>query len=178
MNDELMHYGVLGMKWGVRRSPNKTVFVSGSSKTQTKESEYYRGKLPKAIRKELKSYIKKGDKIIVGDAPGIDRQVQNYLKKNRYSNVEVYGPGKQVRYTANKKWKTNPIDAPEFEVGSKEWLAKKDIAMTKVADLGLAVVLDEGAKATRKNVERLIEQNKDVKVYELSKYGTEYDKWN
>lgn len=176
-NDALMHYGVLGMKWGVQKGTNKTVFVSGSSKTQSKDSEYYRRKLPKDIRKELNSHMKSGNKVVVGDAPGVDRQVQDYLKKKKYSNVEVYGPGKQVRYSANKKWKTNPIDAPEFEVGSKEWLAKKDIAMTKVSDLGLAVVLDEGAKATRKNVERLIEQNKDVKVYELSKNGKKYDKW-
>lgn len=175
--NELMHYGVLGMKWGVRKDPNKTVFVSGSSKTQSKHSEYYRRKLPKQIRRELNDHIYKKHKIVVGDAPGIDRQVQDYLNKKRYSNVEVYGPGKEVRYSANKKWKTNPIDAPEFEVGSKEWLAKKDIMMTKVSDLGLAVVLDEGAKATRKNVERLIEQNKDVKVYELNKNGKRYDKW-
>lgn len=174
---ELYHYGVKGMKWGVRRSTPKTVFVSGSSKTQSKDSEYYRRKLPKEITRELDSHISKGNKIIVGDAPGIDRQVQQYLNKKRYSNVEVYGPGKEVRYTANKKWKTNPIDAPEYEVMSKEWLAKKDIAMTKVADLGLAVVLDEGAKATRKNVERLIEQHKDVKVYELSKEGKRNDRW-
>lgn len=178
MNDELMHYGVKGMKWGVRRTKPKTVFISGSSKTQTKDSGYYRKRLPDGIKNELNSYMKNGDKIIVGDAPGIDRQVQNYLNKNKYSNVEIYGPGTKVRYTANKNWKTNSIDAPEFEVGSKEWLAKKDIAMTKVADIGLAVVLDEGAKATRKNVERLIEQNKDVKVYELSKNGKQFDKWN
>lgn len=174
---ELYHYGVKGMKWGVRKEPSKTVFVSGSSKTQFKDSGYYRRKLPKAIRNELDNHMRRGNRVIVGDAPGIDRQVQDYLKKKRYSNVEIYGPGKQVRYSANKKWKTNPIDAPEFEVGSKEWLAKKDIAMTKVSDLGLAVVLDEGAAATRKNVARLIEQNKDVKVYELSKDGKHYDKW-
>lgn len=172
----LAHYGIKGMKWGVRKD-NRTVFVSGSSKTQTNDSPYHRRKLPKEIRRELKDHMSRGRKIIVGDAPGIDRQVQNYLNKKRYSNVEIYGPGKEVRYTANKKWKTNPIDAPEYEVGSKEWLAKKDIAMTKVSDLGLAVVLDEGAKATRKNVERLIEQNKDVKVYELSKNGKRYDRW-
>lgn len=177
MYNELYHYGVKGMKWGVRRNSGKTVFVSGSSKTQFKDSGYYRRKLPKAVRRELDNHMESGNKIIVGDAPGIDRQVQQYLKKKRYSNVEVYGPGKEVRYNANKKWKTNPIDAPEYEVGSKEWLAKKDIAMTKVADLGLAVTLDEGAKATRKNVDRLIEQNKDVKVYELSKYGKRHDRW-
>ena len=177
MKNELYHYGVLGMKWGVRKNP-KTVFVSGSSKTQFKDSGYYRKQLPKSIKDELNTHMKNGNKIIVGDPPGIDRQVQNYVKKNNYSNVEIYGPGKKVRYNANKTWKTNPIDAPEFEEGSKEWLAKKDIAMTKVADIGLAVVLDEGAKATRKNVERLIEQNKDVKVYELSKNGKKFDKWN
>lgn len=165
------------MKWGVRKDRNKTVFISGSSKTQSKDSEYYRRELPKSIKSEMENHIKKGNKIIVGDAPGIDRQVQNYLKKRKYSNVEVYGPGKQVRYVANKKWKTNPIDAPEFETGSKEWLAKKDIAMTNAADLGLAIVLDEGAKATRKNVERLISQNKNVKVYELNKGGKQYDRW-
>lgn len=177
IKNELYHHGVKGMKWGVIKDKNKTVFISGSSKTQSKDSEYYRRELPKSIKSYIENHIKKGNKIIVGDAPGIDRQVQNYLKKRKYSNVEVYGPGKQVRYVANKKWKTNPIDAPEFEIGSKEWLAKKDIVMTNAADLGLAIILDEGSKATRKNVERLISQNKNVKVYELNKGGKQYDRW-
>ena len=114
---------------------------------------------------------------MVGDAPGIDRQVQDYLNNKHYSNVEVYGPGKEVRYSANAKWKTNAIDDPDHEPYSKEWLAKKDIAMTKAADEGLAVVLDEGAKATRKNVERLINDNKDVRVFELNKGGIDLDRW-
>ena len=178
--NELYHHGIKGQKWGIRRFQNKdgtlteagkkrAVFVSGSSKTQSKDSEYYRRKLPKDIRKQLKEYMKQDVKVIVGDAPGIDRQVQDFLNKKRYMNVEVYGPGKQVRYSANKKWKTNPIDAPEFEPGSKEWLAKKDIAMEKASTEGLAVILDEGAKATRKNVERLSANGKSVKVYQLNK---------
>lgn len=189
--DYLEHHGVPGQKWGIRRYQNKdgsltaagkkhreeTLFVSGSSKTQDKESGYYRRKLPRGVRKELNKSMKNQDKIIVGDAPGVDRQVQDYLNKKKYNNVEVYGPGKKVRYTANSKWKTNPIDAPEFEVGSSEWLAKKDIAMTNAATKGLAIILDEGAKATRNNVKRLVEQNKDAQVYELSKYGIIGDKW-
>ena len=178
--NELYHHGIKGQKWGIRRFQNKdgtlteagkkrAVFISGSSKTQSKDSEYYRRKLPKDIRKQLKEYMKQDVKVIVGDAPGIDRQVQDFLNKKRYMNVEVYGPGKQVRYSANKKWKTNPIDAPEFEPGSKEWLAKKDIAMEKASTEGLAVILDEGAKATRKNVERLSANGKSVKVYQLNK---------
>lgn len=189
MNNELYHYGILWQKWGVRRYQNpdgsltelgrkrykKTVFVSGSSKTQDPESGYYRKKLPKPVRKEIDEYAKGQSKFVVGDAPGIDRQVQDYLHKKGYSNVEVYGPGKQVRYTADEKWKTNPIDNPNAEVGSKEWLAAKDIVMSNVSDVGIAVVLDEGAKATRKNVERLVDSGKDVMMYELSKHNSRWD---
>lgn len=78
----LLHYGVKGMKWGIRKDRD-VLFVSGSSKTQTKDSGYYRKRLPKAIKNELKSSIKKNTKIIVGDAPGVDRQVQDYLKKEK-----------------------------------------------------------------------------------------------
>lgn len=179
----LCHHGVQGQKWGIQNGPpypvtkNHTVFISGSSKTQFKDSGYYRKQLPKDIKDKIDNYISKNNKIVVGDAPGIDRQVQNYLKKKGYDNVEIYGPGTKVRYIANKKWKSNPIDAPEYEVGSGPWLAKKDIAMTNAANEGLAIILDEGAKATRNNVKRFIEQNKDVTVYELSKNGKDYDKF-
>lgn len=181
----LAHYGIKGQRWGIRRfqnedgtltaegkkrySKNDVVFVSGSSKTQDEASEYYRKELPKEIRNELDEAIKSGSKFVVGDAPGIDRQVQDYLNSKKYENVEIYGPGEKVRYSANKDWKTNPINDTEHEPGSKEWLAKKDIAMTNASTIGLAVVLDEGAKATRANVQRLKDQNKDVKVFSLNK---------
>lgn len=187
MDSDLLHYGRKGMKWGVRNGPpyplhpeqlspaekkaRRSVFISGSSKTQDWESDYWLPVLPDAIRNKIDGYVKDKAKIIVGDAPGIDRQVQDYLNDIGYKDVEIYGPGKQVRYTANDKWKTNPIDAPEFEEMSPEWLRKKDIAMTNEATEGLAIVLDEGAKATRNNVERLREQGKAVDVYVLSKLG-------
>ncbi len=189
----LMHHGIKGQKWGVRRYQNAdgsltsagrqrygkdSVFISGSSKTQDKTSGYYRKALPKDVKNEIDNYMKRGDKILVGDAPGIDRQVQNYVNSKGYSNVVVYGPGNKVRYSANKKWKTKPIDAPEFEPMSPEWLRQKDIVMTNDSTKGLAVVLDKGgAKATRNNVRRLIEQSKDVKIYELSSDGKVNDKY-
>lgn len=190
-DDILEHHGVMGQKWGIQNGPpypigsggiadrshynNHTVFVSGSSKTTTEDSGYYRKDLPESIQNELKRHMHEGNKIIVGDAPGIDRQVQDFLNENDYYNVEVYGPGKKVRYSANSEWKTNPIDAPEYEEGSKEWLAKKDLAMSKAANEGLAIILDEGATATRKNIRRLANDDKDVKVFSLGADGN--DNW-
>lgn len=185
----LAHHGIKGMRWGVRRyqnedgsltpegrahylgeRKNQTVFVSGSSKTQDKESGYYLKKLPYSVRYELKEHMKRGDKIIVGDAPGIDRQTQDYLAKKKYTNVEVFSPGKEgARYLANPGWKQTNVDKPGAEIGSKEWLAAKDFVMSNLADKGIAVTIDEGAKATRKNVDRLVEANKEVMVYEIGR---------
>lgn len=191
MDSDLLHYGRKGMKWGVRNGPpyplhpeqlspaekkaRRSVFISGSSKTQFEDSGYYRKELPKAIQNKIDDYMKDHAHIIVGDAPGIDRQVQDYLNEKGYDAVEIYGPGKQVRYAANDKWKTNPIDAPEFEEMSPEWLRKKDIAMTNDATEGLAVVLDNGAQATRNNVARLREQGKQAEVFILRSDGL--DDW-
>lgn len=191
MDSDLLHYGRKGMKWGVRNGPpyplhpeqlspaekkaRRSVFISGSSKTQFEDSGYYRKELPKAIQNKIDEYMKDHAQIIVGDAPGIDRQVQDYLNEKGYDAVEIYGPGKQVRYAANDKWKTNPVDAPEYEEMSPEWLRKKDIAMTNDATEGLAIVLDNGAQATRNNVERLRGQGKTAEVFILGEDGI--DDW-
>ena len=169
----LMHYNHNHDKLG--RFARSTLFVSGSSKTQNKDSEYYRRKLPKQVRKELKEAMRNGDKIIVGDAPGVDRQVQDYLKVKGYKDVEIYGPGKQVRYSANPDWKTNAIDSKHPEC-SKEWLAEKDKVMAKRADKGIAVILDEGSRATRNNIDRLSSEGKDVSVFQLSSEGKKQDR--
>lgn len=187
------HSGIKGQKKGHRRFQtydgkytdegkirygrikNPSVFISGSSKTQFEDSGYFRKELPSAIQNKIRQYMKDGKTILVGDAPGIDRQVQDFLNGNNYMNVEVYSPGKKVRYSANEKWNTNLVDVPGAEEGSGEWLRGKDEAMTEKADEGLAIILDEGAKATRNNVERLNSQNKKCDVFQLNKNGK--DKW-
>lgn len=193
MVNELYHYGIKGQKWGIRRYQNEdgtytalgkelrnskkspTLFVSGSSKTEFKDHKYYRKNLPKDVTDELDSAMRSKKKIILGDAPGIDRQVQKYLNKKKYNNVTVYSPGSKNRYLANPTWKVKFVDSKKYIEGSEEWLAEKDKAMLNVADEGLAVVIENGgSSATRKNVDLLISQNKNVKVYELSEIE---DKW-
>lgn len=169
-SDFLLHYGTPGMKWGIRRKPKssgQTLFISGSSKTQDKSSPYYQRRLPKPVKQVINKSIKDRDTIIVGDAPGIDRQAQDYLKRKHYKNVEIYGPGHKVRYSANVKWKTHPINDPDHPPMSPEWLAKKDRVMTDRATKGLAVILNEGSKATRNNIMRMKDQGKLSVVYEI-----------
>ena len=188
-SDILQHHGVKGQKWGVRRYQDQdvhhtelgrkrdrargNVFISGTSKLQDKSSTYYRKSLPKPIQNEIDGYIRDRKKIIVGDAPGLDTAVQEYLAKKNYKKVVVYG----TDYTrANKgKWKEHISDGSGYEEGSSEWHAVKDRAMQDDAYEGLAVILEKGgAGATRKNVEALVKQNKKVKIYELR--GVETDK--
>lgn len=185
---ELYHHGVKGQKWGVRRYQNPdgthtelgrkrdrrrgNVFISGTSKLQDKSSTYYREGLPDPIKKEIDSYIAQKKKIIVGDAPGLDTAVQEYLAEKGYKKVVVYG----TDYTrANKGgWKEKISDGSQYEEGSSDWHKVKDKAMQDDAMEGLAVILEKGgAGATRKNVEALVRDNKKVKIYELR--GTETD---
>lgn len=190
---ELFHHGVKGQKWGVRRYQDKeghhtplgrkrdrlrgNVFISGTSKLQDKSSTYYRSGLPKAIKDEIDGYIRDKKKIIVGDAPGLDTAVQEYLAEKHYNKVVVYGT--DYTRTNKGKWKEKISDGSQYEEGSSEWHKVKDRAMQEDAMEGLAVILEKGgAGATRKNVEALISQNKKVKIYELR--GTEVenlDRW-
>lgn len=185
----LIHYGIKGQKWGVRRyqNPDGTytdlgkkrrgtrLFVSGSSKTQD-ETSVYRRDLPEEVKNVLKEYMNQKAKILIGDAPGIDSQVQDFLNEMKYKNVTVFAPGKQVRYLANESWKSKLYDS-KYEPYSPEWLAKKDKAMSRSATEGLAVTLDNGSRATKNNVERLDKKGKKVRVYELSSKGSKHDKW-
>lgn len=188
---KLCHHGIKGQRWGIRRYQNEdgtlteegkkrynSVFVSGSSKTTDPNSNYYRKELPKNVSDQLDMYINKKNDILVGDAPGIDSQVQDYLKNKKYDKVTVYTTSKKPRYLANPKWNVKVINTFGLDPNSKEGLILKDIAMTNDSSRGFAVILENGgAGATRNNIKRLIDQNKDVKVYMLtSNDGDKYVK--
>lgn len=155
----------------------RSVFISGSSKTQLKDSEYYRKKLPTIIKSIIGGYMSYGYTILVGDAPGIDRQVQDYAAQKNYKNVVVYGPGKDIRYIADESWNRCIVNSQRYPAGSSKWLEEKDISMSFFADKGLAIVAEGGSHATWNNVYRMRSQGKSVIVYQLSRLGEDQDKF-
>jgi len=173
----LMHHGVKGQKWGVKNGPPypigsspRKVFISGTSKIKLKDSGFYRSTLPKPIKDKIDSYIKNNYHILIGDAPGIDTEVQNYLKSKGHKNVTVYTIGDKPRAYADKD---NKLGWGIKNVSGTEQ-ADKDKAMSKDANMGFAVILEDGAPATRKNVERLNEANKDIEVFTLKRDNNDH----
>lgn len=185
--DWLMHYGTKGMKKGVRRyqhydgtwtelgkerrrigsntpgvyKKSDVVFISGKVK--------YDRRISKRIQNELDSVMKANAKIIVGDAPGADTRVQDYLAEKNYRNVEVYTTDEKVRNNVGK-WKVNKISSDGY-TDEREVRRQKDIAMTNAATRGFAISSDDDRpdSATSLNIERMKEQGKQIDFYDFKK---------
>lgn len=177
MKTYLAHHGVKGQKWGVKNGPPypigsspRKVFISGTWRTSEEGSPYERKMLPKAITDKVDSYMKDNCHILIGDAPGIDTQVQNYLAKKGYKNVTVYTISDKPRHYSDKNgklgWGIKNVDGKEQ--------VDKDKAMSKDAHMGFAVILEDGATATRNNIERMDQDGKDVEVFSLTKDGNDH----
>ena len=121
MANYLIHFNPYHDKLG-RFDKAPTLFVSGSWRTSEKGGPYYREKLPKDITKEIDSAIKSGKKIVIGDAPGIDRQVQDYLNKKNYNNVELLSQYSHARTDAQKLLRDGMVKDAEAVVVLAEYL--------------------------------------------------------
>jgi hypothetical protein len=175
--DFLMHYGIKGQKWGVRRFENSDgtltdegrarygkyresdkVFVSG----KVKYDEPLSGK----IKKEVDKIVRANASILIGDAPGADTRVQEYLSNLGYKKVVVYTTDKEARNNVGK-WNVNKIDASQYS-DEREARRQKDIAMTRSSNKGLAISSkdDRPDSATSLNIERLRSQGSPTRVYD------------
>ncbi|MDX6577830.1 MAG: hypothetical protein QOE96_3783 [Blastocatellia bacterium] len=112
-----------------------TIFVSGSRSIKA---------LPTEARNSLDRYIRDGNQILVGDAPGADALVQRYLSDRSYQNVTVCHVGNAARN--NLGFDTISVD------GNKQ--VDKDAYMAEHADHGLAI-WDGKSPGTAKNIARL-----------------------
>lgn len=131
-----------------------TVFIGGSCSIDS---------LPMYFRVFLDLVMTAGSRIVVGDAPGVDTNVQNYLDDCHYKNVTVY-------YTATcrsnvSNWESCQIPPDRYPEEDGYWTEHmpKDIAMCNACTYGL-FLWDRTSRATAKNFERLSAMGKKTIV--------------
>ena len=181
-NKAIKHYGIKGQKWGIRRfqnpdgtltpegkkrymnySSNDTVFVSGKVS--------YDKELSKEMASEMDKMMNKGCKIIVGDAPGADTRVQEYMASKGYKNVTVYTADPKVRNNVGN-WKVKKIEGKGAD--DREIRRQKDIAMTNECTRAFAIMPEDDRpdSAMSLNIKRLMDAGKISKTYDYTK-----EKW-
>ncbi len=134
------------------------VFISGSIAIK---------KLPNDVIHSLQRIIDNNLEVLVGDANGIDKLIQNYFKTNNYYNVCVYSVYERPRNLCSSKFKIKSVDACSSIKKERERQIFKDSQMTSDSDYSF-IIWDGKSKGSYKNILRAIEQKKKSKVY-LSK---------
>ncbi len=131
----------------------KIVFIAGPRKIS---------KLSKKVIEKLDSLQSKEFQILIGDANGVDKAVQNYIYKNNYSNVNVYATEGKARNNIGK-WTVVPVSS-ERKTKDFKYYTAKDIEMAKTADLGF-MIWNGNSKGTLRNTIQLLSMNKEVVMY-------------
>lgn len=127
--------------------------------------------LPKEVKAELDAHIAAGRLFLVGDCPGVDAAVQEYLACKNYANILVYHSGPNIRVKIRDDWPSRMITPPAGAFGRAYYTAKDKI-MCSHCEQALAI-WDGNSKGTKRNIDELRRDNKAVKVYRLDTKGWE-----
>lgn len=131
----------------------KKVFIGGSRRLT---------KLNNDVISHLDRIIESRLPILIGDANGADKAVQNYLCKRNYPDVTVFHSGKKWRNNVGN-WNTEQVEPPTKR-RDYNYYAAKDKRMANEANYGLAI-WDGKSKGTLHQIQRLRNQDKIVFVY-------------
>lgn len=131
------------------------VFIGGSRRVF---------RLSELVRMRLDRIIEKGLPVIMGDANGADKAVQQYLNGKNYPNVEVFCSGRVCRNNIGN-WKERKVLSTARNK-TFDFYAAKDRTMADEATVGF-MVWDGKSKGTILNVFRLMKQQKKAVVYNV-----------
>ena len=129
------------------------VFVAGSRKIS---------RLPVAVKQRIDTIIDKGFQVLVGDANGADKAVQQYLADKAYQNVVVHCMEDGCRNNVGQ-WPSRHVPAARGARGF-DYYSVKDLAMAEIAEFGL-MLWDGKSKGTINNVVNLLCRSRPVIVY-------------
>lgn len=129
------------------------VFIGGSRRISRLNTD---------VRRKIDRIIEKRFPILIGDANGVDKAVQQYLYTKGYGLVEVFCAGEHCRNNVGS-WPVRaiPTDEPKRDYN---FYATKDRIMADEASVGL-MIWDGKSVGTLLNVLRLIRQQKKVVIY-------------
>ncbi len=105
--------------------------------------------LDEKVKKRLLNIVNKDLTIIVGDANGIDKAVQQFLYAHQYHNVIVYTSGGNVRNNIGN-WPVEKVEVADKVTGF-DFYAAKDIKMAGDADYGF-MIWNGKSKGTLNNI--------------------------
>jgi hypothetical protein len=131
----------------------KKTFVGGSRKIC---------RLTDVIRQRLDGIMSAAMEVVIGDANGADKAIQDYFHECHYSDVIVYHSGISPRNNIGN-WTTKRIE-PKSKKKDFFYYTAKDIAMADDADIGF-MLWDGVSKGTLNNILNLMERRKKCVVY-------------
>lgn len=118
--------------------------------------------IPKEVGDRLNEWIESSSEFLVGDAPGMDRAFQMFLKSKKYPVVSVYTSADEIRNNLGN-WKVEKVESG-LKSKSNAVHAFKDRKMSQIADIGL-MIWDCKSAGTLSNVIDLLEQGKNCFVW-------------
>lgn len=129
------------------------VFIGGSRHVS---------RLNAQVQKRIDNIIEKEFPILIGDANGADKAVQQYLHSKHYKNVEVFCSDGICRNNIGD-WEIRPISAGTRE-RNVQFYSAKDRVMAQEATAGL-MMWDGKSIGTLLNIFRLLSLKKKAVIY-------------
>jgi len=129
------------------------VFFGGSRKI---------GRLNQEVKRRTDNIIANEYLILLGDANGADKAMQEYLARKNYRNVSVFCMDNTCRNNIGN-WETRNVHSSRSRKDF-DYYSTKDVLMGEEADYGF-MLWDGKSKGTLNNILNLCERNKKVLVY-------------
>ncbi|GEM_PF-6212635 len=146
-----------------------SVFISGSINIAS---------LSDPIKASLENIISQNLPVLIGDAKGIDSEVQTFFSKNNYTNLTVYTITRPPRFKADTRFKPYFVNYRELEeyknlsdtekvrleFSERKKQSFKDLVMSKEAHFYL-VIWDGKSEGTKNNILRGLKLGKKIHLF-------------
>lgn len=130
------------------------VFIGGSRRLS---------RLNKDVKIRLDNIVKNSLTVLIGDANGADKAVQQYLASKHYQDVIVYCVGARCRNNVGN-WPVCRLSPPQDLRRDFSYYATKDRAMVDETDYGL-MLWDGNSRGTLTSIVDLMRHGKPAVVY-------------